>query len=331
MHESALVIGKAVVSVYGGPGISTVPMPQSHYVKFRYTKGLCNNLFKLFTACRIAEVEGKQLIEPIFKWNRRPAVKFSDIYDLDYFNSRMQINGKPMIVREASVDQQLIDDRSLTYDLWKGDPLLYNHSRQRKENRIPGGCPSVRVLMALRINPCHQPTIDAQPHINAVHVRWEPEWVGHSKKLQPGVPSGETILVAPSRIAAMCSEQLERSVFFTTGVGHDQVVAEFASEGVTARYSFDETLPYEVNAAINFEICTKAPVFVGNSRSTFSNLITLRRHLTDAGPSLIYNYQNRLLQRYDAGLHFVGSEVVSKKVTVEDMPLSRGGHAFPGA
>jgi hypothetical protein len=295
-------------------------MSQDQCIKFRYTKGLCNNLFKLFTACRIAEVEGKRLIEPVFKWGRRPAVKFSDIYDLDYFNSRMQVNGKPMIVREAGIDPRVIDDRSLTYDLWKGDRRLYDLTRQRRENRIPRGCPSVRVLMALRLNPRHQPIVNAQSHINAIHVRWEPEWVGHAEKRQPGMPTGETMLVAPRRIAAMYSRHFGHPVFFTTGLGHAQVTEDFAAEGVTTTHFFDDARAYEVNAAINFEICAQAPVFIGNSRSTFSNLIALRRHLVNVGPSFIYNYKDCLMLRKDAGLHFVGPEVVSMKVTVEDMP-----------
>lgn len=294
-------------------------MPDPSYLKFRYTKGLCNNLFKMFTACRIAEIEGKQLVEPVFKWNRRPAVKFSEIYDLDYFNSRMQVLGMPMIVRETDAPLQLVDDRSLTYDLWKGSPDVYNLKRQRKQNRIPQGCPSVRVLMALRLSPRYQPIVDSQPRVNALHVRWEPEWVGHAQKRQPGAPSGETVLVPPTQISAMYSQQFPKQpAFFTTGLGHDQVAGDFATRGVEAGYFFDSALPYEVNAAINFEICARAPAFVGNSRSSFANLITLRRYLTDAGPSFIYNYENRLIPRIDAGLHFVGPETISKKVVVED-------------
>ena len=295
-------------------------MSDPKYVKFRYKKGLWNNLFKMFTACRIAEVEGRQLIEPIFKWNRRPAVNFSDIYDLDHFNSRMRVRGRPMIVREAEVDPQLIDDRSMTYDLWRGSPNIYDLNKQRELNCIPRGCSSTRVLMALRIHPQNRQTVEDRIPMNAIHVRWESEWVGHAQKRQPGLPAGERMLVPPTEIASMYSKQFKAPVFFTTGAGHAQVTQDFAGQGVETAHFFDGTLPYEVNAAINFEICTRAPVFVGNSRSTFANLITLKRHLTGAGSSFIYNCNDHLLPRVDAGLHFVGQDTVTKHVLVADKP-----------
>lgn len=288
------------------------------YIKFRYTKGLCNNLFKLFTAARIAELERKQLIEPIFRWGRHPPVRFSELYDLRFFNTQMRVGDKPMIVFEDAVDPELVDDRSLTYDLWKGSRHVYDVHHQRAHNRIPRQCPSVRVLRALRVNPKFRAPVDAQPRSPAIHVRWEPEWVAHAAKRQPGLPDDETMLVPLDRIAEMYASDFNVPVFFTTGMKHTEAQAVFAGHGVTTSYCYDKALPYEVNAAINFAICVRAPVFIGNSRSTFSNLISLARHLEGTGPSYIYNYKDRLIRRVDAGLHCEAPKVVSKYVTIED-------------
>jgi hypothetical protein len=289
-----------------------------NYIKFRYTKGLCNNLFKLFTAVRIAEVEGKQLVEPVFKWGRKPAVQFSDIYDLGFFNTHMRVGNKPMVVLENELDSALVDDRSLTYDLWKGSRNIYDLRHQRAHNRIPRNCPSVRVLRALKIHPQYQPLLDAQPGLNAIHVRWEWEWIGHAQKRQPGLPPDETMLVPPEDIAAMYATQHNTPAFFTTGAGHNDVQTTFSRHNIDTTYFYDSVLAYDINAAVNFAICVNAPLFIGNSRSTFSNLIALARHLENSGPSYIYNYQGRFMLRTDAGLHFEGPKVVQEQVVVED-------------
>jgi hypothetical protein len=72
-----------------------------------------------------------------------------------------------------------------------------------------------------------------------------------------------------------------------------------------------QTLPYTLQSAIDFEVCRRASLFVGNSWSGFSTLIARRQH--QAGrPSFIYNIDDVvdgkgrpvIVQRTDRGISF---------------------------
>ena len=56
-------------------------------------------------------------------------------------------------------------------------------------------------------------------------------------------------------------------------------------------------------AAIDFEIACSAPVFIGTSRSSFSNAVVLNRYIRGNGESYLYNLSdNKCHLRHDAGL-----------------------------
>ena len=72
-----------------------------------------------------------------------------------------------------------------------------------------------------------------------------------------------------------------------------------------------QSLPYILQSAIDFEVCRRASIFVGNSWSGFSTLIARRQH--QAGrPSFIYNLdmaevpagEQLIVARTDRGLGF---------------------------
>ena len=113
----------------------------------------------------------------------------------------------------------------------------------------------------------------------------------------------ELYLINVDSLINLYKKSFKEEVFFTTGENQAHVQKLMSGKNVKSDYIFIDDLEYEVNAAINFELCSRAKLFVGLSRSTFSNLISLRRDLTAKGNSYIYNLDNRLYLRVDKGLH----------------------------
>ncbi|XP_072993983.1 O-fucosyltransferase 23 [Typha latifolia] len=145
------------------------------------------------------------------------------------------------------------------------------------------------------------------PYI-AVHMRIEKDWMIHCKKLEQR-----------SNINQICSskgEIMER-VSNITGLQHPIVVYLAVADSLLEDDSIlrgwkDVLLPYEkkslgvwdiyqkypylIQSAIDYEVCSRANVFIGNSFSTFSSLIVLSRtqKLLDMGVTSSCNLDLRL-------------------------------------
>lgn len=123
----------------------------------------------------------------------------------------------------------------------------------------------------------------------AVHMRIEKDWMIHCKKLEQR-----------SNISQICSsrEEILGRVGHIPGLGDPTVVylavADSLLEDPSILSGWKEGLlpfekkklgvwdiyskyPYLIKSAIDYEVCLRADVFVGNSFSTFSNLIVLER------------------------------------------------------
>jgi hypothetical protein len=123
----------------------------------------------------------------------------------------------------------------------------------------------------------------------AVHMRIEKDWMIHCKKweqrshLREICSSKEEIIHKVSQITDLrrpvvvylaVADSLLEDDSITSGWRVGMVAYEKKKLGVTDIY---DRQPYLIKSAIDFEVCSRADVFVGNSFSTFSNLVVLSR------------------------------------------------------
>ncbi|GJN19083.1 hypothetical protein PR202_gb06320 [Eleusine coracana subsp. coracana] len=126
------------------------------------------------------------------------------------------------------------------------------------------------------------------PYI-AVHMRIEKDWMIHCKKWEQRSNSNEicsskeeivhkvsqiTDLRRPVVVYLAVADSLLEDNSITRGWRVGMVAYEKKKLGVTNIF---DRQPYLIKSAIDFEVCSRADVFVGNSFSTFSNLVVLSR------------------------------------------------------
>ena len=180
-------------------------------------------------------------------------------------------------------------------------------------------CMNILVLNALKLKQFYNKIIDSYLNITnktAMHIRIESDWVGYSKGKK--VNEKELILINEEKLIELYKNSgINDNVFFTCGEKQDYIVSKFFSNNIESIYYFNKEYEYEINAAINFELCVKSKNFIGLSRSTFSNLITLKRYLSGNDNSYIYNYDNKIIKRIDKGLHPIGVNSININVVID--------------
>ena len=280
--------------------------------------GLSNKILMFCSACDIAIKNKVKLLEPTFGWNKK--ILFSDIYDLDYFNNHMKKynNGENIIVPYNKKDGYLV--KKFNYNLWTNSEETLNY--QRNIRVMKSSCMNIVVLRNLRLNKVNQKLLNNFKNIskrNAVHFRLENDWVNYmmnGKKFNE--ENGEGSLYSIEDLVKLYSKKWENEdIFFTTGDNHELISLKLKENNIDSKYMFDPDLEYEINAAINFELCCRAKTFTGQSRSTFTSLISLKRSLTNKNNSFIYNYKNNIILRSDLGLYTNPYEAINKVVTIK--------------
>lgn len=285
------------------------------YVSYKslYGQGLCNKLHSLFSACDIAIRNGVTLIEPEFGWTQ--PVLFSDIYDIDFFNGalRQYNNGKAVMIRrsELPLGAEIIENNIHLFDY--NEVVLY---RQRSTCIIEKNSMSYISLNALKLNAKYNNILDSVDTSNrtAFHIRIEKDWINHEAGIQKR--DGELYLVDVNQLIDMYKnnrENMTTDVFFTTGENQEHVCSLFRENGFSSTYFYNKELEYEINAAINFELCVRAKYFIGLTRSTYSNLISQKRAMLGNDNSYIYNYNNFIYKRLDKGLQPEPIDSIHKK------------------
>lgn len=288
-------------------------MMDENIIEIELKGGLCNKIYCFFSACDIAIKNNIKILEPKFGWPER-SILFSDIYDLDKFNQNMKPhnNGHNLIIPHNDASK---------YTIKQNDINLWDYSEKRVESMrrdcmIPKTCMELSVLRSLELNKKNKliSKQNVNSELNALQIRIESDWQKYNNKKT--VPKGETLLINLDDLIEMYKKFTNEGVFFTTGENHINIKEKFISNRISANFFFDPKLEYEVNAAINFEVCCQAKQFIGLSRSTFSNLITLKRFIDGNGDSFVYNLNNEILRRTDAGIHAEAVFATTKKTYI---------------
>ncbi len=280
--------------------------------------GLCNKLHCLFSACDIALKKDCTLIEPFFGWKER--ILFSDIYDIDYFNEVMSPynQGKQIMISRDKLNDETIKRRTInsSINLWS-----YSEKElvlERLKCNVGKDSTKLKVLKALRLKPELDKLVTEHTKdlFTSIQIRIENDWVAYAKKKV--VEKNETLLIDIDTLLIMLSEfNIVGNLFFTSGERHNEIYSALTKLGITPFYFFNPEFEYEINAAINFEICCKAHSFIGLSRSSYSNLITLKRAIVlENENSFIYNLNNKISPRVDKGLQPIAIDSVTKETTL---------------
>lgn len=289
------------------------------YLAIQLEGGLCNKLHCLISACDMAINKKFFLIEPDFGWERK--ILFSDIYDLEYFNFEMSkfTNGNDIMISREKSHEKLIKKNSLdnVIDLWEYS--VKKICKQRKNGKIEKDETKLRVLKALKLKPELQKVVDyykSDKKYTALQIRTESDWERYAKVKKAA--KNEKIFVSLDGIIKMLSDfEMIGGLFFTSGQNHLKISYNLKKEGINSQYCYEPDYEYEINAAINFEICCQAEYFIGLSRSTFSNLISLKRAVVlNNDQSFIYNYKDKILRRQDKGLQMLGELALNKKTMI---------------
>jgi hypothetical protein len=297
---------------------------ENKFLKIQLKWGLCNKLHCLFSACDIALKEGYSIIEPDFGW--RKSIRFSDIYDIDYFNKVMSKynNGKDLMIPKDKVSRNKYLD-FLNFKIVYNKIDLYNYSekeltKERGLCEISSKSTKLRVLGALKLKREYVEIVDDYLSNNldiGLQIRTESDWRNYAK-VKKTFDKKELVLVELEDIMKMIPKVIDsKNIFFTSGENHTEIIEYLEKLNYTVSYFYNPNLEYEINAAINFEICCNAKNFIGNSRSSYSTLVAYKRAIIlENDNSYIYNYDNKLHLRKDKGLYGVAYETINKKTII---------------
>ncbi|KAL1358794.1 hypothetical protein HN51_004033 [Arachis hypogaea] len=138
------------------------------------------------------------------------------------------------------------------------------------------------------INASESSSFRPMPYV-AVHMRIEIDWMIHCKKLEQRLNTNQICssreeimervrniagLKAPVVVYLAVADKLLNDSSILEHWGEGILPFEKKKLGVDGIY---KKYPYLIQSAIDYEVCLRADIFVGNSFSTFSSLIVLER------------------------------------------------------
>ena len=169
----------------------------------------------------------------------------------------------------------------------------------RSKNEIKYNSMICVILNSLKINKKYEFIINKYNIKNAVHLRLESDWIKYTNN------KDKCAYIDINNIIKFYieSEIFYNKIFFTSGENQIEISENFKNNNIESSYFFDINYEYELNAAINFEILVNSENFIGITRSTYSNLITIKRSLNNNNNNYIYNLNKKVIKRIDKGLH----------------------------
>lgn len=284
--------------------------------------GIGNNFVLIIAACDIVIKNNMQLLEPIFPNKQGSSILFSNIWDIDYFNNIMkEFNNEKniMLPTDVSRSEYNIIEYKTFNNLWN---YSYNPFRIEQnsieQHKIAKDNMILIVLKALKLNRYNYKIVNLFGKIeNAIHIRTENDWLEYSEMKKNLDPEQEVYYIDLDSIINMYKNKWStQDVFFTTGEEHLNIQNTFLKNNINSKYIYNN-LSYIENAAINFELCCRAENFIGTSRSTFSNLISLNRSLNNKNNSYIYNINNEITLRVDKGTCLDPYKAINTNVIIE--------------
>jgi|7_EtaG_2_1085326.scaffolds.fasta_scaffold09214_5 hypothetical protein len=335
-------------------------------LEFGGDSGLCNKLLRLVAGCDFAsgkllpvcdniydaslgprpheKPDGEKyvILDPEFydTWGTRMLCEFKDhttyplmfseIYDMEYFNEFMKPYNVEMVLRNSKIEADINVSHK---DTWTAAERMVK--KQRLTSEIKNYSMLTEVARALVPNKINKSIIDhfarefSVEDTMAFQHRIESDnkqrdAAGIKRPYEKCYRSIEEVIEMYKK-----SEIGIENIFYTCGERHLEPQEKWEEAGYNSCYFYDSSFGYDLNAAINLELCSRAKAFAACSRSTFTSWITLKRSLLNKGNSYVYNlgYSNKedengllhnkedkLYERKDMGVYPHSLEAVEKEV-----------------
>jgi hypothetical protein len=274
-------------------------------------QGLFNKIIYLSGVVRFClQNQNVRLIEPLYKIGINhhtcddKGILFSEIFDIDYFNKKMEnifymIPKKDALIYNLNIESLPHDYANIYgWNIEHGEyiDIATNKNIISVEDNI-----LLKVLNALKLNKINLNIVKEQINIlgnnyNAIHLRTESDWPNSWNKI-----TNDKIveLYKNSHIYDKTN-----SMFFSTGESHNEIQQLFNNINVKNHTFENKYLLYDLKTAISYTLCLLSNVFVSHTYSTFSSLITMQRELSYKNFNN-YSYNHiYIYKRIDRGLNY---------------------------
>ena len=286
--------------------------------------GLCNMLFAISAACKVAKQHAMPFEEPDLQppwipslFDVREKTKFGKMYDIDFFN--MMMASYTGLTRTMIPSGQADTKMGLFRfgQLWDISERFLATIRDARQ--VPADHMRLLLCKSLRLMPSLSKHIPSNIRSStAVHFRIEDDWREYCDKAAWRRPNLR--FFDASQIAASIPRE-STSIYYTCGSRHHEVEAALSERGLTDfSHFYDKSLTYTENSAVNLEACMRAKIFIGHSNSTFTNFVRTWRALSRQQDTYIYNLSGMLNQTQDCGLFRDAAKAATEKVVIIPLP-----------